>query len=92
MDTTRINTKLPGAPKKSTYSTCGNQLQGLSVGWGDKYGYNLAGQSIDVTGLPNGTYNLSITVDPKGVLHETNETDNVSVVSLQLVNGTVKVL
>ena len=32
MDTTRIDTRLPGAPKTAVYTTCGNQVQGLSVG------------------------------------------------------------
>ncbi len=58
----------------------------MSVGWGDKYGSHLAGQSIDITGLPNGEYNLNIVVDPKSRIAEANETDNVSNLRI-LLNG-----
>jgi hypothetical protein len=86
MDTTKINGSLTGAPATAVYSTCGNIKQGMSVGWGDTYGSSLAGQSIDVTGLPNGSYKLVIEVDPKNRLQEINEnvTDNTSCVLLQL--------
>jgi hypothetical protein len=46
MDTDRVNLKLPGASKQSTYSNCGLDRQGMSVGWGDSYGYWLEGQSL----------------------------------------------
>ncbi len=92
MDTTRIDTRLPGAPKTAVYTTCGDQVQGLSVGWGDKYGYRLAGQELDVTGLPDGIYVLRIVIDPNGRLLETNDADNQSAVRLQLASGTVTVL
>ena len=92
MDTTRIDTRLPGAPKRPVYSACGYQVQGMSVGWGDTYGYHLAGQEIDVTGLPDGIYVLRISIDPYNRLLETNDTDNESTVRLQLAGGTVTVL
>ena len=44
MDTTKIDARLPGAPRKSVYSTCYANVQGMSVGWGDTYGSYLAGQ------------------------------------------------
>jgi hypothetical protein len=37
---------------------------GISVGWGDKYGWRLARQWIDVTGLASGEYYLKLTFDP----------------------------
>ncbi len=92
MDTTRMNTKLPGAPKQAVYSSCGDQVQGMSVGWGDTYGYQLDGQSIDITGLPDGDYRLKIEIDPKGHIFETDELDNVSTVDIRLANGTVSVI
>lgn len=88
IDTDRINRKLPGAPKKGAYRVCGKR-QGMSVGYGDTYGYWLLGQSIDVTGLEDGQYTLTITIDPKDWLLETNEGDNESVVGLKLIDGTV---
>lgn len=48
MDTTKIDASLPGAPRKAFYSVCGDQIQGMSVGWGDTYGSTLPGQEIDV--------------------------------------------
>jgi len=84
MDTTPVDLSLTGAPRNAVYSTCGNIKQGMSVGWGDTYTSNLSGQSIDVTGLPNGSYRLVIEVDPKKRLEEVYETDNTSCVLLQL--------
>src|SRR3989344_3948922 len=92
MDTTRMNTKLPGAPKRAVYDTCGSEVQGMSVGWGDTYGYQLAGQEIDITGQPDGDYKLIIELDPKNKLVETNEGDNVSPVDIRITSGTVSVI
>ncbi len=92
MDTTRVNTKLPGAPKRAAYKTCGATKQGMSVGWGDQYGYQLAGQAIDITDLPNGDYNLKIEIDPKDHLVELDRSDNISNVLLRLTNGTVTLI
>ena len=84
MDTTSINLGLPRAPAQPFYSTCGRDLQGMSVGWGDTYLSYLAGQEIDFTGNADGIYQLKIEVDPKKVLQETNENDNVSCVLLSI--------
>lgn len=84
IDTTKVNTRLPGAPKRSVYIGCGPEVQGMSVGWGDTYGYNLPGQEIDVTDLPAGVYRLTIAVDPKNQLLETNDDDNTSCVLLHI--------
>lgn len=78
MDTTKINSSLPGAPANAVYSTCGNQIQGMSVGWGDTYGSQLVGQELDFTDNPNGIYQVRIEIDPKKVMVESNKNDNVS--------------
>jgi hypothetical protein len=78
MDTTKVNTQLPGAPPQAVYATCGNLVQGMSVGWGDTYGSHLPGQEIDFTDAPDGIYQLKIEIDPKHLLIEADETDNVS--------------
>jgi hypothetical protein len=85
MDTTKINTGLPGAPGSAVYSTCGNQIQGMSVGWGDTYGYNLAGQELDFTNNADGVYRLKIEIDPKTLIRESNDNDNVSCVLLNII-------
>lgn len=84
MDTTRIDTSLPGAPSSAGYSTCGSQTQGMSVGWGDTYGSSLSGQSVDMTGMPDGDYRLYIDIDPNHRLSESSRDDNQSCVLLRL--------
>jgi hypothetical protein len=48
----------------------GCEFQGITVGWGDRYGADLDGQWIDVTGVPPGDYTLIISVNPEGKLPE----------------------
>lgn len=93
-DNTRVDTSLPGAPASPVYTTCGDVMQGMSVGWGDTYGYTLAGQSIDFTGNPSGDYKLLIEIDPKKRIIESNEEDNISCVLLRVnvTNSSVTVL
>jgi hypothetical protein len=50
---------------------------GLAVGWGDQYDQTLAGQALDVTDLPNGRYDLEITVDPRRRLVQSDRTNDV---------------
>jgi hypothetical protein len=66
----------------------------MSVGWGDTYGRNLAGQFIDFTGNPSGDYKLIIEVDPKKRLLEIDDGDNTSCALLRInvTNSTVQVL
>jgi len=41
---------------------CGWQKE-MPVGWGDTY-YQVAGQSFDITHVPNGTYYIEVTAQP----------------------------
>ena len=84
MDTTAINTSLPGAPQAAYYSTCNANLQGISVGWADRYGPTLPGQSFELTNSPSGDYDLRIDIDPEQRLLESNESDNSSCVRLRI--------
>jgi hypothetical protein len=94
MDTNKIDGSLPGAPQNAVYATCGNVVQGMSVGWADTYGYHLEGQSVDLGGNPSGDYCLTIIIDPKEVLQEIDETDNTvsSLLRIDLAASTVTVL
>jgi hypothetical protein len=83
-DTTAIDLRLPGAPPNAVYTTCNPTVQGLSVGWGDRYGPTLAGQAIDITGDPEGDYDLAIQTDPGSRLLEISESDNTSCVRLRI--------
>ncbi|MBH0190103.1 MAG: hypothetical protein HP494_18470 [Nitrospira sp.] len=84
MDTTKVDGALPGAPTSAFYSTCGNQIQGMSVGWGDTYGAHLTGQEIDFSDNADGIYRLKIIVDPAKHIVESNESDNESCVLLDI--------
>jgi hypothetical protein len=89
MDTTRLDSSI--GPRHAAYSLCSNRVQGMSQGWGDRYGWQLVGQEIDITGLADGTYRLTIIVDPQGHLHETSTADNRSDVLVTIANGTATV-
>lgn len=79
-----------------TYTSCGpSATQGLSVGWGDKYPWNLAGQSIDITGVPSGDYWLVSTADPENLIDEgggARETNNTAAAKIRLRGNGVRVL
>src|SRR5262245_21416707 len=82
MDTDRIDTTI--GSNQPHYTTCENTVQGMSVGWGDTYHSHLAGQEIDLTGLPDGDYTLSVKVDPLGRMTEITTADNTSCIKLRL--------
>lgn len=71
MDTALVQS-LAGSPSSPQFSSCGQILQGLSVGWGDTYRYSLPEQWIDLgtSRLPDGQYVLRSVVDPKFTLTE----------------------
>jgi hypothetical protein len=78
------------APQSPFFTTCGRdpnvsaQSMGLSVGWGDIYSYQLVDQWIDITGLGAGRYRVTTTADAQNYYLESNETNNVTWVDLQL--------
>ncbi|MFI5316545.1 MAG: lysyl oxidase family protein [Myxococcota bacterium] len=51
--------------------------QGLDPGCWDVYPYWLGCQYVDVTGVPDGSYSLRVTVDPLGRIPESDEDNNV---------------
>jgi hypothetical protein len=90
-DDVRYRPTLPSAPASAQYrrSQCGTQssltlVMGLSVGWGDRYGYQLPDQYIDVTGLADGTYRLRATADASNWFKESNDKNNKTSVDLTL--------
>ena len=78
MDTAKVQ-NLPGSPSTKAYSSCGQILQGISVGWGDTYGYNLPEQWIDLgtSKLTDGTYVLRSVVDHKNTLIESSSNTDI---------------
>jgi len=69
-----------------------NAVQGISVGWGDRYNWRLAGQWVDVTNIPDGTYWLVSTADPVNRLLETNENDNRYAVRIRISGSNVSIV
>ncbi|GEM_PF-2432213 len=64
-----------GAPSLSKYASF-DSCSLIMPGWADIYHAGLSGQSIDVTGVPDGLYYLIIEFDPNGKLVESNENNN----------------
>lgn len=63
-------------------SACGDRSalwlrEVLPAGWGDTYSQYQT-QAFDLTGVRNGTYQIKITVNPNGNLHERTASNNVS--------------
>jgi Lysyl oxidase len=50
----------------------------MPPGWGDTYFQSVAGQSFNITNLPNGTYYIEVTANPERVLHETTTSNDTS--------------
>ena len=82
-DTTLWDPDLPNSPASRYYleQWCGGQPAltsrvGISVGWGDRYSWQLPYQWIDITGLPGGTYTLRAIVDARDELTESSDTNN----------------
>lgn len=84
VDSISYDTSLPNAPPTRQYANCDAEHLGVSVGWVDLYGANFDGQWIDVTGLPDGTYWLEVSIDPDNRVVETDDTNNVTQVLVDL--------
>lgn len=92
MDTTGVNTQMAGASPAAVFAWCPTQepgfnTQGMSVGWGDTYGSSLSGQNLPIGDLAPGMYRLRHVFDPKGLLLETNESDNESCRRVEIGDG-----
>lgn len=59
-------------------------FQGITVGWEDVYDKSLDCQWLDVTGVPDGDYVLSVVCNPQGVFIESNYDNNSAVASVRL--------
>lgn len=83
--------ELARGPEEAVFSahTCGHEDDtllgmGLSPGWNDTYRQALPGQSIEVTGLPDGRYRLITDVDEHGWFHEADRDNNRTWIDLDL--------
>lgn len=90
-DNSKTNTSLPGFSSTPYYSNkwCGTPdsstvRMGLSIGYGDRYGWDFVGQYVDITNLPGGTYTLQATVDWSNKFYETDDADNCTMARIQI--------
>ena len=93
-DITAIDYKGTGEYVPEKYRSCGRDVQGVSVGWGDTYFHTFYGQNFDVTDLSDGIYRLSFSIDPAGMFEELSTDNNVSeaLIDIDRKDGTVTVV
>lgn len=75
---------LPGFNAPGQPSTGCGFTQGIHVGKADVYDAIYDGQWIDVTGVPNGSYFIEVTMDALNVIEESNDANNTIVVPATL--------
>jgi hypothetical protein len=91
-DNVRYRLSLPRAPQSAVYrsNSCGRSYStsakmGISIGWGDRYPWDIAYQYIDISTLPvPGNYRLTVTADPGGWFYETDDGNNATWVDLYI--------
>ena len=66
--------------------------QGITAGCQDTYGRNLQCQWIDITGVPDGIYDLVLTTNPEQEIEELNYDNNSATVRIILAAGEVRVV
>jgi hypothetical protein len=75
-DSEPMNPPFPYAAEKPAFAECGNDAQGVSLGWADTYGSAVPGQELDINDLPDGRYAIRSTADPDNRLRELDDTNN----------------
>jgi len=95
-DSIVVNSGLEHFSSSQTYTNCDQvDPQGISIGWADVYGWNLFGQSLDITRIPNGVYWLVSTADPDNLVSEgggATEANNTAAVKIRIKGGKVSVV
>ncbi|HEY5154977.1 MAG TPA: Ig-like domain-containing protein, partial [Acidimicrobiales bacterium] len=82
----------PTASPPVSNCTNPNGALGLSVGWGDQYDYNDAGNNIDISNLPNGTYWLRAQADPGNYIAQQGPNQSITDTKLTISGTTVTVV
>lgn len=87
----------PALYHPNTTSACmqrgdGSVPMGLSIGWGDEYPSSIAFQYIDISGLPNGDYVVTLEGDPANEFLEADEQNNTAWASIRISRKNVTVL
>jgi len=88
-DLSHTRPRLARSPRRRRYPACNTNprqrrvVLGTSVGWSDVYPPSYPEQWIDVTGL-RGCFAYQHTADPRNWIHESNEANNRSTVTVRL--------
>jgi len=95
-DSERVPAQLGTYNQPLHYGACSqDRPMGINIGWADVYQSFLDGQSLhlgDTSKVPDGRYCLTIRVDPKESLVESNEDDNLSARSIRISGSSVTML
>lgn len=84
------NTDLEFAPKTRSYPrNCNSSTQGISVGWSDNYAARLDGQELNIHQVPDGTYFLRAEVNPDKNITESEYSNNVILVKVEIKNNRI---
>ena len=65
---------------------------GISPGWGDVYSWDTPDQYIEITGVPDGLYDVVSTANPDGGILESSRADDTARTRICLRGNTVKVM
>lgn len=84
--TDAVDLTRPGAatdPGQMGFTACGgpNALwirEVLAAGWGDTYFQTVTGQAFDITGVPNGRYQVRVRVDPDRLIQQRTRDNDVA--------------
>lgn len=86
---THLQSGRMGKPGGPVYAGCREDIQGVSVGWGDEYLALLYEQDLELTDIPDGDYDLVVTTNPERRLEELDYSNNTAVVGVRLEAGEV---
>src|SRR5690242_2839189 len=85
---------LPNAGALGNLGSCNDptSLRGLNIGAVDEYDQTDEGQSINISGVPDGTYWLRAVCDPENFLFDANKTNNETDVEIRITGTSIQVL
>lgn len=93
-DSYKLDPTIEHANAGFDYYGCGNPtlLRGITVGGADEYNIEDFGQSIDITGVPDGTYWFRSTIDPDNNLREKDKANNIVDIQLRIQGDSLTIL
>lgn len=92
IDELNVDFNSPEIADRPAYTICSTRVQGLSAGWVDTYAYNTPGQTLDITGVPEGIFALRSVADPSGGILEEDKDNNDAITYFELERFRVRVV